>query len=369
MPVAAWSIDTYMWPQMISDADYFAQQFVFENNPNGDDGAYMGLQQQGDGRQNARFSIWNATAARMSQVDGAQCEEYGHEGSGWTCTIPYVFGTGRWYRFRLRILNENAQGRWWGAWIIDDAGNEQHIGSIRAPRGTGLINGTVSFNEYFGAASGCGAPHLPPSSVYVFNPVLNAGSSRAGIGTPSTLRCSEGRVTSLWNGTLSRLELHYERVLGPSPQNPPYPSGVGLTPDQYERYRNTWTATTTPSTLTGGDARTPGPASFTDHPLGPGATPVRAIHFRELRARIAALRVREDLPAVRWTDPVLTPGVTPVRRVHLTELRTALDAVYDAAGSPRPNYTDAVVVAGATAVKAEHLLELRAAVAALEERR
>ena len=144
---------------------------------------------------------------------------------------------------------------------------------------------------------------------------------------------------------------------------------VGLTPDQYERYRNTWTATTTPATLTGGDARMPGPAPFADHPLGPGTTTVRAIHFRELRTRIAALRVREDLPAVRWTDPVLTPGVTPVRRVHLTELRAALDAVYDAAGSPRPHYTDAVVVAGATAVKAEHLLELRAAVAALEPRR
>ena len=148
------------------------------------------------------------------------------------------------------------------------------------------------------------------------------------------------------------------------------PGGNGLTPGQYERSRNnTWTATTTtPWILTDGDTRMPRPTAFTDDRIRPGTTTARAIHFHELRARIAALRARTELPPVRWTDPVLTPGVTPVRRVHLTELRSALDALYDAAESPRPNYTDTVVT-GATALKAVHLMELRAAVAALEQQR
>ena len=106
---------------------------------------------------------------------------------------------------------------------------------------------------------------------------------------------------------------------------------------------------------TGGDSAA-GPTIFTDHPLRPGITPIRAIHFQELRDEISALRARADLPSVRWTDPVLTPGVTPVRRVHLTELRAALDAVYDAVGGRRPDYTDGVVSRGTTAVQAAHVM-------------
>ena len=106
--------------------------------------------------------------------------------------------------------------------------------------------------------------------------------------------------------------------------------------------------------------------TFTDHPVRPGTTPVKAAHFREIRARIAALRERAGLPAVSWTDPTLTAGATPVKRVHLTELRTALDAAYDALVQPRPVYTDAAVTGGLTVIKAVHVAELRAAVAALE---
>ena len=100
--------------------------------------------------------------------------------------------------------------------------------------------------------------------------------------------------------------------------------------------------------------------------LVPGTTPVRAIHFLELRARIAALRARAGLPPMRWTDPVLTVGVTPVKRIHLTELRAALDAAYEAAGRLRPTYTDNIVTAGMTAIKALHVVELRDAILAME---
>ena len=106
--------------------------------------------------------------------------------------------------------------------------------------------------------------------------------------------------------------------------------------------------------------------AFTDDPIRPGTTPIKAVHFIELRERIDALRARDGLPAFRWTDPTLVAGVTPVKRVHLTELRSALDAVYDAAGRPRPAYADADVAAGATSIKAAHVMELRTAVLAAE---
>ncbi len=105
--------------------------------------------------------------------------------------------------------------------------------------------------------------------------------------------------------------------------------------------------------------------TFSDR-LGPTTTPVRAVHFLELRTRIAALRTREGVPPVRWTDPVLTVGVTPVKRVHLTELRDALGETHDAAGRSRPTYTDPIVTVGMTAIKAVHVVELRNAIVALE---
>ena len=108
------------------------------------------------------------------------------------------------------------------------------------------------------------------------------------------------------------------------------------------------------------------PGTFTDHPIRPGTTPVRAIHFRELRKRIAGLRTRWRLPAVGWTDPILTAGVTPVRLVHLLELRSALAEAYARAGRAPPRWTDTAPAAGTTPIRAAHLMELRTAVLELE---
>ena len=106
--------------------------------------------------------------------------------------------------------------------------------------------------------------------------------------------------------------------------------------------------------------------TFTDHPIRAGETPIRAVHFAELRTRIDGLRRAVGLAQFRWTDEVLTPGVTPVQLVHLRELRAALAATYAAAKRPAPRWSDPALVAGSTQIRAVHLMELRAAVTALE---
>ena len=98
---------------------------------------------------------------------------------------------------------------------------------------------------------------------------------------------------------------------------------------------------------------------FTDDPIVAGVTPVRAVHFTELRTHIDALREEAGLGRSRWTDPVLRAGVTPVRLVHLLELREALRAAYTAAGPSAPRWTDAAPTAGTTQIRAAHLTELR----------
>ena len=105
---------------------------------------------------------------------------------------------------------------------------------------------------------------------------------------------------------------------------------------------------------------------FTDHPIRPGVTPVKAVHFTELRARIDALRRAAGLPAFSWTDSVLSPGVTQVKLVHLREFREALGDAYVAAGRGEARWTDSPPTAGSTPIRAAHVMELRAAVVALE---
>ena len=107
-------------------------------------------------------------------------------------------------------------------------------------------------------------------------------------------------------------------------------------------------------------------APFTDDPIVPGVTSIKAVHFTELRARIDALRSAWGLARFSWTDPVLRPGVTRVRRVHLLELRSALAEAYSATGRAAPRWTDASPAAGSTPIRAAHVTELRAAVLALE---
>ena len=108
------------------------------------------------------------------------------------------------------------------------------------------------------------------------------------------------------------------------------------------------------------------PRPFTDPVIVPGVTPIRAVHFTELRTRIDGLRTVAGLGGFAWTDPVLTAGVTRVRLLHLLDLRSALAAAYTAAARPVPRWTDAAAVGGTTPIRAAHLMELRTAVLTLE---
>ena len=105
---------------------------------------------------------------------------------------------------------------------------------------------------------------------------------------------------------------------------------------------------------------------FTNDPLVPGTSLVRAVHIAELRARIDAVRTRSALPAFSWTDPALTARATIVRAQHVAELRTALAVAYGAAGLPAPTYTNPSLTSGVTMMLVEDIAEVRAALVAIE---
>ena len=106
--------------------------------------------------------------------------------------------------------------------------------------------------------------------------------------------------------------------------------------------------------------------TFTDDPLVPAVTPVKAVHVAELRAAINVLRGRQGLAPFPFTDPILNVATAQIRAIHVAEMRSALDAVFDALGAARPRYTDQVIDAGTTIVKAIHFAELRNAIKAAD---
>ena len=101
---------------------------------------------------------------------------------------------------------------------------------------------------------------------------------------------------------------------------------------------------------------------FTDDPVEAGLS-IKAVHLTELRGRLDELRVSARLSRYSWVDRTIRPGVTPIRAVHWQQLRTALDEAYDADGRRRPRYT-AAIEAGVP-IEAGHLNELRRAVEGL----
>ena len=104
-------------------------------------------------------------------------------------------------------------------------------------------------------------------------------------------------------------------------------------------------------------------ACWTDDPLRPGVTVVKAFHVTELRTRINTLRIACGLVAFAFTNASL--GGVAVQAVHITEMRMALDAAYAACGVTPSMYTDPALIAGSP-IKAAHFAELRNGVMALE---
>ena len=99
---------------------------------------------------------------------------------------------------------------------------------------------------------------------------------------------------------------------------------------------------------------------FTNDPIVPGSTLIKAALILELRTAVNIVRAAAGLPPATFTDPSLTAGML-IKAVHVSELRSSLDAARAVFGLPAMAYTDPVLTAG-TRIKAVHLQELRSGV-------
>ena len=103
--------------------------------------------------------------------------------------------------------------------------------------------------------------------------------------------------------------------------------------------------------------------AFTNEPLHAGVTPIRAVHFTELRSRIDGVRVTAGVERFAWTDPILTAG-GEAGQARASRGAAVGPRLGQAGGAALARFR---AVGGKTPIRAAHLMELRAAVVALEQ--
>jgi|SRR5579883_1337554 len=99
-------------------------------------------------------------------------------------------------------------------------------------------------------------------------------------------------------------------------------------------------------------------AAWTDEPLVPGQTRIRAVHILELRAAIDNKRASVGMAPYQWTDPALAPKGN-IRAVDITDLRAALTQLDAFLGCPPITFTDPNLTPDSTHVRSVHIEELR----------
>lgn len=143
----------------IRAAYFWAQQFWFH----GGDGGYFGIQSDGDingSREKiAIFSIWKSIGAIKSNHAKSSAESFGHEGSGFSCKIPFAWKEGCVYKLELirQSSADDTDTSSWQAYITDTGSSVTSlIGTINVPSDWGNLKPQSNFFvEYFRSVGSC----------------------------------------------------------------------------------------------------------------------------------------------------------------------------------------------------------------------
>jgi len=140
------------------NAGYFwAQQFWFHRG----DGGYIGLQSGGNingkCQKIAIFSIWKSVSANKSVIDESTAEPFAHEGSGFSCKIPFNWEEETAYKIMLQKVGiKSAKNTWQGSVVNLLNGESSIIGNIDIPNEWGNLKPETNFFvEYFRPVESC----------------------------------------------------------------------------------------------------------------------------------------------------------------------------------------------------------------------
>lgn len=107
-----------------------------------------------------------------------------------------------------------------------------------------------------------------------------------------------------------------------------------------------------------------GSLEWTDPTLSP-SSPIRAVHFTELRSQVNNQRLQCGLGTYSFSETIVSK-TTPIRKSHLDEIKEAIDQISTNGSVPRtPPSTPNIgtINAGQTAISLNHINDLRTALA------
>jgi hypothetical protein len=150
---------------------FFATQFGTHDNGGGNGGGYIGLLENGSGRQ-ILFSWWGALNATAPQ--GCTAKPFDEGSAGYHASCPYNWVNGRTYEY---IVTRGGLPAWWDGWVCDVSSGWvcSKVGSIRVPSSWGntldmFNNGSVpNFVEWHGPDLGS-CRNYPQADVYFGRP-------------------------------------------------------------------------------------------------------------------------------------------------------------------------------------------------------
>ena len=230
------------------------------------------------------------------------------------------------------------------------------------PVQSGLATLTTSFSPLGGhsiTATYEGDANNRPSTSAVMTQTVNQLATPTNVVATGT---SSTTASVTWSALAGATSYEVRRsvngspfVLAGSPAGASFNDG-GLTPNSEYLYvvRAIFGGSGSSADSTPDVART---GTFTDDPLVPGTTLIKAIHINELRTAANALRASAGLAPATFTDAIVAGTI--IRKVHVEELRSAILEARTAAHLPFTIFADTPLTVGSTAVKAMHIQQLR----------
>ncbi|MBS3788574.1 DUF3472 domain-containing protein [Candidatus Bipolaricaulota bacterium] len=179
---------------------FWAHQFDFKNG----EGGYLGLQTRGmiKGEATGKVaiaSIWHALDAKPGP--NGSCEQFTHEGYGWSCRLRYDWKEGRSYRLRLWELQgaeHPNQDEWWVTAIKDTVtGDETTIGKFKVPAEWKWLHWSISWVEYYGTVEDCES--IPYAKARFSRPSADAGDFTPEQTPQYGDKCTNSRVSLTHN--------------------------------------------------------------------------------------------------------------------------------------------------------------------------
>ncbi len=157
------------WSWAAPDSTLFYNEMIVDESTRGSyfmacgwNTGYFGIQELGDGRKVAIFSVWDPTRGDdpnaitpeqrvelLHEGEGVRIKRFGGEGTGGQCMMDFDWKVGQTNKFMVRATRFSGKTAYAGHLWIPSEGKWKHLVTFRTRTGDKKFNGFYSFVEDF----------------------------------------------------------------------------------------------------------------------------------------------------------------------------------------------------------------------------